>query len=184
MTDFTNYPAVAGVPGSVPGTEGPPGPATPLPTGTAIRRFAQVSNAANSTSVPGNTNTMLPLNNDGAFAFAFNSPAGKCSVDATNDWIDVSGCSQYSDLEARVTFRNTAGGTVTGQLVMRLIPNKATPNVGFTDILTGQITFSTTNTVLITAYQGTTQAVRIGIRTTSNETIELQGVYFKVIDIA
>ena len=168
----------------VPGPEGPPGPATPLPTGTAIRRFAQVSNAANSTAVPSNTNTMLPLNNDGAFSFAFNNPAGKCSVDPANDWIDVSGCSQYSDLEARVTFRNTAGGTVTGRLVMRLIPNKATPGVGFVDILTEQITFSSTNAVLITSYQGTTQAVRIGIRTTSNESIELQGVYFKVTDIA
>ncbi len=184
MTDFTNYPAVAGVPGSVPGPEGPPGPATPLPAGSTVRRFVQVSNATNSTAVSQNTNTMLPLNNDGALAFAFNNPAGKCSVDAANDWIDVSGCSQYSDLEARVTFRNTQGGTVTGQLVMRLIPDKATPSVGFTDILTDQITFSTTNAVLITAYQGATQAVRIGIRTTSAETIELQGVYFKVIDIA
>ena len=161
----------------------PPVCAAALPEGTPIRRFAQVSNAANSTSVSSNTNTMLPLNNDGAFVFNYNNPTGKCSVDAANDWIDVTDCSQYSDLEARVTFRNTAGGTVTGQLVMRLIPNKAAPTVGVIDILTDQITFSTTNTVLITAYKGAAQAVRIGIRTTSTESVELQGVYMKVWDV-
>jgi len=157
--------------------------AAALPEGTLIRRFAQVSNATNSTAVTANTNTMLPLNNDGAFAFNYNNPAGKCSADTANDWIDVENCSQYSDLEARVTFRNTAGGTVTGQLVMRLIPNKAAPTVGVIDILTDQITFSTTNTVLITAYKGTAQAIRIGIRTTSTESVELQGVYMKVLDV-
>ena len=157
--------------------------AAALPEGTSIRRFTQVSNATNSTSVSSNTNTMLPLNNDGAFVSNYNNPAGKCSVDTANDWVDVTYCSQHSDLEARVTFRNTVGGTVTGQLVMRLIPNKAEPTVGVIDILTDQITFSTTNTVLITAYKGTTQAVRIGIRTTSNESIELQGVYMKVWDV-
>lgn len=157
--------------------------ASALPDGASIRRFAQVSNAANSTSVPSDTNTMLPLNNDGAFVFNYNNPTGKCSVDTVNDWIDVENCSQYSDLEARVTLRNAAGRTVTGQLVMRLIPNKATPTVGVIDILTDQITFSTTNTVLITAYKGTAQAVRIGIRTTANESIELQGVYMKVWDV-
>lgn len=157
--------------------------AAALPEGASIRRFAQVSNAANSTAVTANTNTMLPLNNDGAFTFNYNNPTGKCSVDPANDWIDVTNCSQYSDIEARVTFRNTAGGTVTGQLVMRMIPNKAAPTVGVIDILTDQITFSTTNAALITAYKGTAQAVRIGIRTTSNETIELQGVYMKVWDV-
>ena len=157
--------------------------AAALHEGASIRRFAQVSNAANSTAVTANTNTMLPLNNDGALAFNYNNPTGKRSVDTANDWIDVTNCSQYSDIEARVTFRNTAGGTVTGQLVMRLIPNKAAPTVGVIDILTDQITFSTTNAALITAYKGTAQAVRIGIRTTSNETIELQGVYMKVWDV-
>ena len=157
--------------------------AAALHEGASIRRFAQVSNAANSTAVTANTNTMLPLNNDGALAFNYNNPTGECSVDTANDWIDVTNCSQHSDIEARVTFRNTAGGTVTGQLVMRLIPNKAAPTVGVIDILTDQITFSTTNAALITAYKGTAQAVRIGIRTTSNETIELQGVYMKVWDV-
>ena len=157
--------------------------AAALPEGTLIRRFAQVSNAANSTSVPSNTNTMLPLNNDGAFVFNYNNPTGKCSVDTVNDWIDVENCSQYSDLEARVTFRNTAGGAVTGQLVMRLIPNKAAPTVGVIDILADQVTFSTTSAALITAYKGGAQAVRIGIRTTSSESIELQGVYMKVLDV-
>lgn len=154
-----------------------------LPEGASIRRFAQVSNAANSTSVSSNTNTMLPLNNDGAFVFNYNNPTGKCSVDAANDWIDVENCSQYSGLEARVTFRNTGGGTVTGQLVMRLIPNKAAPTVGVIDILTEQVTFSTANSALITAYKGGAQAVRIGIRTTSAESVELQGVYMKVWDV-
>ena len=161
----------------------PPVCAAALPEGTSIRRFAQVSNVTNSTSVTQNVNTMLPLNNDGTYAFNYNNPAGKCSVDTANDWIDVTDCSQYSDLEARVTFRNTAGGTVTGQLVMRLIPNKAAPTVGVIDILTDQITFSTTNHVLITAYKGTAQAVRIGIRTTSTESVELQGVYMRVWDV-
>lgn len=160
-----------------------PAPPEPLPEGVSIRRFAQVSNAANSTAIPSNTNTMLPLNNDGAFVFNYNNPTGFCSVDVANDWIDVTECSEYSDLEARVTFRNTAGGTVTGQLVMRLIPDKNNPTAGVVDILTDQITFSTTNAVLITAYKGSTQAVRIGIRTNSNENVELQGVYFKVWDV-
>lgn len=154
-----------------------------LPEGASIRRFAQVSNAANSTSVTRNVNTMLPLNNDWGFVLNYNNPAGKCSIDTENDWIDVSGCSQYSVLEARVTFSNTAIGTVTGQLVMRLIPNKADQTVGVIDILAEQVTFSTTNSALITAYKGGAQAVRIGIRTTSNENIELQGVYMRVWDV-
>jgi len=148
--------------------------AAALPDSASIRRFTQVSNAENSTSVPSDTNTMLPLNNDGEFVFNYNNPTGKCSVDTVNDWIDVENCSQYSDLEARVTLGNKGWRNVTGQLVMRLIPNKAAPTVGVTDILADEVTFSATSAALISAYKGTAQAVRIGIRTTSNETIELK----------
>ena len=154
-----------------------------LPSGASIRRFTQVSNAANSTSTTANTTIMLPINNDGAFAFNYNNPTGFCSVDTDNDWIDVTSCSQYSDIEARITLRNPSAGNVSGQVVMRLIPDKTNPTVGVVDILSDQITFSTQSAVITTAYKGATQAIRIGVRTTTNNTVELQGVYLKVWDV-
>jgi len=185
MGDFDEYPAKEGIVGPE-GPAGPAGPATPLPAGSAIHRFIQISNAANSTNTVANsaTTNILPLLGNGTFNDAYNNPTGLGSLDAANNRIDISQLNRNANLLCRVTMTNNGVGTVAGAtLVMRLIPDINTPAV-FTDILNVPEDFGTQAAFMTMAFHGGVDAVQIGIRTSQAENVRLNGVYLSMTDVS
>lgn len=156
-----------------------------LPTGSAIHRFIQISNAANSTTTSSNINTttILPLLGNGTFNDSFNNPTGFGSLDPINNRIDISQLNRNSNLICRVTVTNNAGGQVSNAtLVMRLIPDITTPSV-FTEILNVPESFGTQAAFMTMAFHGGVDAIQVGIRTSSAENVRLNGVYLSITDV-
>ena len=155
------------------------------PLGMAIHRFIQISNLANSTTTSSNiaTTTILPLLGNGPFNDGFNNQTGYGSLDAANNRINISKINRNASLLCRVTMTNNAGGQVSNAtIVMRLIPDIATPAV-FTDILNVPDSFGTQAAFLTMAFHGGVDAMQIGIRTSSVENVRLNGVYLSITDI-
>ena len=152
--------------------------------GLAVHRFIQISNAANTTTTSNNINntTILPMLGNGTFNDSFNNPVGYGSLDAANNWINVSNVNRNANLLCRVTMTNNQGGNVdNATLVMRLIPDITNPTV-FTDITNVPETFSTQAAFMTMAFHGGIDAIRIGIRTSSTEQVRLNGVYLTILD--
>lgn len=167
-------------------SESPTGGAGMLPAGSAVHRFIQISNLANSTTTSSNINTttILPLLANGAFNDAYNNPTGYGSLDVANNRIDVRNLNRNANMIARVTMTNNAGGNVdNATMVVRLIPDINTPAV-FTDITNVPETFSTQAAFMTMALHGGVDAVQIGIRTSTSENVRLNGVYLAITDIA
>lgn len=157
-----------------------------LPAWSAVHRFIQISNAANSTSTVANiaTTNILPLLGNGSFNDGYNNPTGYGSLDAANNRIDVRNLNRNANILCRVTLTNDGVGTVAGAtLVMRLIPDINTPAV-FTDILNVPEDFGTQAAFMTMAFHGGIDAVQIGIRTAQAEDVRLNGVYLSITDVA
>lgn len=167
----------------------PIGPAYPaqqpaaLPTGTMLRRYSQVSNAANSTVTTANVVAVLPLNGDGTNNSSYNNDGGKATPDLVNNWWDVRGLSPSAGLDFRITVGNNAGGSVANANIgVRLIPSISSPGV-FIDAPSVDITFRTQAQFFVTAYHGGVEAVQVTIRTTSAENIRHFGTYLDIDDV-
>lgn len=155
-----------------------------LPRSGTIHRFTQVSNAANSTTTSSNiaTTTILPMLGNGAFNAGYNNGGSYGSLDAVNNWLDLRAISPDANILCRVTLANNGSGNVSdATLVMRLIPDITNPGV-YTDILNVPETFGTQAAFMTMAFQGNTDAVQIGIRTSQSENVRLNGVYMVISD--
>lgn len=155
-------------------------------TGSAIHRFLQVSNGANSTITLSNiaTTNILPLLGTGAFNDGYNNPDGFGSFDALNNRIDVRNLNRNSSIVCRVTLTNNGVGTVVDStLVMRLIPDISAPAV-FTDILNVPESFGSQAAFMTMAFHGGIDAIQIGIRTAQVENVRLNGVYLAIVDVS
>lgn len=155
-----------------------------LPRSGTIHRFTQVSNAANSTITAADINVtnILPMLDNGAFSAGYNNSGSYGSLDVVNNWLDLRAINPNANILCRVTLTNNGVGSVANAtLVMRLIPDITNPGV-YADILNVPETFGTQAAFMTMAFQGNTDAVQIGIRTTQSENVRLNGVYLVTAD--